>query len=72
MLQMVSMLVSRYLRYVVKDQKGVTAIEYGLIAAVIAVVIVGATVTVGTQLEAVFNEIVARLAPIVPVPPPPP
>ncbi len=34
----------------VKDEEGVTAIEYGLIAALIAVVIAGAVVIVGTQL----------------------
>ena len=41
----------------VKDEEGVTAIEYGLIAALIAVVIAGAVVTVGTNLNAVFTTI---------------
>lgn len=41
----------------VKDEEGVTAIEYGLIAALIAVVIVGAVITVGTQLNIVFTNI---------------
>jgi pilus assembly protein Flp/PilA len=39
----------------VKDEEGVTAIEYGLIAALIAVVIAGAVVIVGTQLKGVFD-----------------
>ncbi|MDA8128467.1 MAG: Flp family type IVb pilin [Betaproteobacteria bacterium] len=39
------------------DEEGVTAIEYGLIAALIAVVIIGAVTIVGTQLRAVFNRI---------------
>ncbi len=41
----------------VKDEEGVTAIEYGLIAALIAVVIAGAVVIVGTQLNNVFTTI---------------
>jgi pilus assembly protein Flp/PilA len=40
-----------------QDEEGVTAIEYGLIAALIAVVIIGAVTFVGTRLEAVFNSI---------------
>ncbi len=38
-----------------QDESGVTAIEYGLIAALIAVVIIGAVTVVGTDLSAVFN-----------------
>lgn len=41
----------------VPDEKGVTAIEYGLIAALIAVVIIGAVTLVGTDLNAVFTTI---------------
>jgi pilus assembly protein Flp/PilA len=39
-----------------------TAIEYGLIAALISVVIIAAVTLVGTQLSAVFNGIAAALA----------
>ncbi|MGO4158000.1 Flp family type IVb pilin [Cupriavidus sp. YAF13] len=39
------------------DEDGVTAIEYGLIAALIAVVIIGAVATVGTQLKSTFTTI---------------
>jgi pilus assembly protein Flp/PilA len=39
------------------DQSGATAIEYGLIAALIAVVIVGAVGIVGTRLNAKFISI---------------
>ena len=46
-------IVSRFL----KDESGATAIEYGLIAALIAVVIVGAVTTVGTKLNASFGNI---------------
>ena len=40
-----------------RDESGVTAIEYGLIAALIAVVIIGAVTTVGTDLQATFNAV---------------
>ena len=45
-----------------KDQSGVTAIEYGLIAALISVVIIGAAGLVGTSLAAVFTNISTQLA----------
>ena len=35
----------------VKDQSGATAIEYGLIVALIAVVIIGAVTTLGSNLN---------------------
>jgi pilus assembly protein Flp/PilA len=41
----------------VKDQSGVTAIEYGLIAALIAVVIIGAVTLVGNNLSATFSAV---------------
>jgi len=40
-----------------KDEDGVTAIEYGLIAALIAVVIITAVTLVGDSLENTFNYI---------------
>ncbi len=47
-----------------KDQSGVTAMEYGLIAGLVAVVIIGAVTTVGTELNAVFTTIATDLAAI--------
>ena len=41
----------------VRDESGATAIEYGLIAALIAVVIIGAVTSVGTSLTATFNSV---------------
>ncbi|WP_157015113.1 Flp family type IVb pilin [Mesorhizobium xinjiangense] len=41
----------------VRDESGATAIEYGLIAALIAVVIIGAASVVGTQLDATFDKV---------------
>ena len=46
----------------VKDEEGVTAIEYGMIAALIAVVIAAAVVTVGTNLNVVFTTIATCLS----------
>ncbi len=37
-----------------KDEEGATAIEYGLIAALIAVAIVSAVTLVGTKLQSTF------------------
>ena len=44
-----------------QDEEGVTAIEYGLIAALIAVVIIAAVKIVGTQLDATFDKIGTEL-----------
>jgi pilus assembly protein Flp/PilA len=49
-----------------KDEEGVTAIEYGLIAALIAVVIIGAVQAVGGSLTAVFQAVNAGLAAVAP------
>ena len=43
------------------DQKGVTAIEYGLIAGLIAVATVTVLGTVGTDLTGVFNKVATTL-----------
>ena len=40
-----------------KDESGATAIEYGLIAALIAVVIITAVTTVGTNLNTTFGKV---------------
>ena len=50
-------LVSRF----VSDESGVTAIEYGLIAALIAVLIIGAVSTVGTKLSTTFSTVAGSL-----------
>lgn len=43
------------------DESGVTAIEYGLIAALIAIVIVGSVGTLGTNLSALFSDVAASV-----------
>jgi pilus assembly protein Flp/PilA len=45
----------------IDDQSGVTAIEYGLIAALIAVVTIVAVTAVGTDLSATFTSIATAL-----------
>ena len=50
-------LVSRF----VKDESGATAIEYGLIAAGIAIAIISAVQGVGTKLSTNFNTISTSL-----------
>jgi pilus assembly protein Flp/PilA len=46
-------LVTRFL----KDESGATAIEYGLIAALIAVAIIGGARTLGTRIGGTFNNV---------------
>ena len=41
----------------IREEDGVTAIEYGLIAALIALVIAAAVILVGNQLKIVFQKI---------------
>lgn len=49
------------LRNFIQDESGVTAIEYALIAALIAVAIIGTVTTVGTNINTVFGEVAAQL-----------
>lgn len=44
-------------RRFLRDEEGVTAIEYGLIAALIAIVIIVAVTAVGTSLNETFTTI---------------
>ena len=50
------------LKHFAQDEEGVTAIEYGLIAALIAVVIIAAVRLVGTNLDAVFDRVALELS----------
>jgi pilus assembly protein Flp/PilA len=45
-----------------RDESGATAIEYGLIAALISVVIIGAITLVGTNLSGTFASIASSLS----------
>lgn len=46
-----------FVKNFIDNESGATAIEYGLIAALIAVVIITAVTTVGTRLSGQFNNI---------------
>ena len=43
------------------EEKGATAVEYGLMVGLIAVVIIAAVTTLGTDLLALFNRVVAAI-----------
>ena len=45
----------------IRDTKGATAIEYGLIAALIAVAAIAALQNVGTKLSETFNNVSTKL-----------
>ena len=54
------------IRAFAREEDGVTAIEYGLLAALIAVAIITGAGLVGTNLSALFNGIAGRLGVTVP------
>jgi pilus assembly protein Flp/PilA len=64
MLQIVRTFVGHYARYISNDERGVTAIEYGLIAALIAIVIIGAVSISGEALREVFIKVHQELTPL--------
>ncbi|CAN5286585.1 Flp family type IVb pilin [soil metagenome] len=47
----------KMIRKFMKNNKGATAIEYGLIAALIAVAAIGAMSSLGTKLQTTFNKV---------------
>lgn len=47
----------KHLRKILRSKSGATAIEYGLLAALIAVVIIGGARTVGTNTGSAFNRV---------------
>lgn len=49
-------------RNFIADEDGVTALEYGMIAALIAAVIVGTVTTIGTKIEAAFVKVATGLS----------
>jgi pilus assembly protein Flp/PilA len=44
-----------------RDEKGATAVEYGLMVGLIAVVIIAAVTLLGTELRALFNSIAGAI-----------
>lgn len=63
MLDMLKVAAWYYLPALRKDTRGVTALEYGILAGLIAVVIIGAVTTLGGDLKTVFTNISTQLAP---------
>lgn len=51
----------KFIRRFVKDESGVTAIEYGLIASLIAVAIIATVTIVGSDLNVTFQNIANNL-----------
>ncbi len=51
----------RLFKLMLRDTSGATAIEYGLIAGLVAVVIITAVTLVGTELKATFAAIAAAV-----------
>ncbi len=49
-------------RHFLQDEQGATAIEYGLIAALVSVAAIGALTSLGGSLEAIFNFVSTTLS----------
>jgi pilus assembly protein Flp/PilA len=45
----------------IREEEGATAIEYGLIASLIAVVIIAAVATIGANLSSTFNQVATHI-----------
>jgi len=52
---------SKIVRNFIKNESGATAIEYGLIASLIALVIIAGVTSIGTSLSASFETVATKL-----------
>ena len=52
---------TKFISQFINDESGATAIEYGLIAALIAVVIISSVTALGTTIKAKFNDVVTGM-----------
>ena len=50
-----------FIERLMQDERGATAIEYGLIAALIAVVIIAGATTLGKNVGATFNKVASNI-----------
>ncbi len=58
------MLLSLYCRLqALQNERGATAVEYGLMVALIAVVIIGAVTAIGTSLNTQFGKVATAVLP---------
>ncbi len=55
-------------RWVLKDEQGAAAIEYGLLAALVGVALFAGAQLLGTSLNGVFENVGTFLASVVPLP----
>lgn len=55
------MLIMQVMRAIVRNEKGQGMVEYGLILALIAVVVIGVMTTMGTDLKAMFTSVSGSL-----------
>lgn len=53
---------TKFVKSFLSNESGATAIEYGLIAALIAVAAIGAMQVLGTQLSTTFTEVSTEMA----------
>lgn len=51
-----------HVRNLMESEEGATAVEYGLMVALIAIVIIAAVTLIGTNLDLVFDKIAAELS----------
>ncbi|WP_461211312.1 Flp family type IVb pilin [Desulfocurvus sp. DL9XJH121] len=51
------------LLHLIRNEEGVTALEYGMIAALIAAVVVGTVTTLGTSINTAFEKVSTALTP---------
>jgi pilus assembly protein Flp/PilA len=51
----------KIIKHFVQDESGATAIEYGLIASLIAVAIIAGATTLGTSLNSTFNAVAGKV-----------
>jgi pilus assembly protein Flp/PilA len=54
----------KHILHFVSDEQGATAIEYGLLAGLISVVIIASVTLIGSNLKGVFDVIVTKLTAI--------
>ena len=52
---------STYIAKFIRNESGATAIEYGLLASLIALAIIGAVTALGSKLDTVFKNITAGI-----------
>ena len=53
---------SRFMKNIRSDESGATAIEYGLIAALIAATLIGGVTLLGGNIDTTFNDIAASVS----------